>query len=249
MNAGISHNGHTFSILLKRAIYVPAILLISMAALLLWHLNHFNRTIVSFQREEAKIFRLGEVRAEALDLMSDLRGYLILKEIKMVSGLHARVAKMIEDIGQIEATLGDTAQNSEHLQAMSKILQAWSRFAEETIQYSQVHRGQVPPSFFQGRGVQLMAEFLDHLSFVLKTESFLMDQRTGQYHTYRNTFAALILLGAIAIALILIFFSRAQLRRSGTVFNPSSRRLDCSRFYKSITHQSNFTIIRLSQKS
>ncbi|NBX82566.1 hypothetical protein EBQ90_05705, partial [bacterium] len=196
MKAGISQNGQTFSQLLKRAIYVPALLLISMAALLLWHLSHFNRTIVSFQRAQENIFRLEDIRAEALNLMSDLRGYLIFRELNMVSGFPSRIANLIDDIGQMEARFSDTSQRAEHLQAMSQSLQAWSRVAEETIRFSQSHRGQIARGFMQGTGIKLMAEFLDHLNFLLKKESFLMDQRAGLYHTYRTTFAVLILLGA-----------------------------------------------------
>jgi len=225
MNAGISQNGHTFSQLLKRAIYVPALLLISMAALLLWHLSHFNRTIVSFQRAEENIFHLGEIRAQAIHLMSDLRGYLIFRERNMVSGFPSRIESLLETIKQMEAGLSDSPQKGEYLQAMSQSLQAWSQLAEETIQFSQTHRGQFAPSFLQRTGIKLMAEFLDHLNFLLKNESVLMDQRAGKYHAYRNTFAALILLGAIAIALILIFFSRSQLKRLSASFDTSQSNL------------------------
>lgn len=207
MKAGTSQNGHTFSQLLKRAIYVPALLLISMAALLLWHLSHFNQTIRSFQIAEENIVRLDEMRAEALQLMSEVRGYLISNKLESVRNFPQRIGGILDEIRNLEEDLNDHPRKVEHLQAMSESIRTWAEFSQKTIRFNQTSGGQIASDFKEGSGKQLMTTFLTHLDFLLKDESLFVQERASKYHNYRTAFVVLILLGAISIALTLILFS------------------------------------------
>lgn len=189
-------NKTRFNQLLLRAAVFPLLLMLLLAALLVWQVISLLRTFEMVQHTNQVIVQAYVAEKFLLDSETGKRGYLLSANRAYLEPYENSRRLAPENLVSLERLVRDNPPQVERVRKMRQLWQEWQVLSDKTVALRASSRGSISPATFEAQtGKPLMDEMRAQLNPFVETEKQLASARN---HATKNTAYGVILTSLLA---------------------------------------------------
>lgn len=211
-----------FRRILRQTLYFPILLLLVLAAFVLWELVQSSRAFRALDLSDQITTHVVELQKLIIDQETGLRGFQLTRNPAMLDPYHKAELEIPKDFANISALLSGRPNQQQRLATLRDRYQLWLAFAEDTL--AKPSKALTSPAFDE-QGKTLMDNVRVTGHTMLEAEARVRKQRSNSILALQKQEFLAILVAALAVGLFLSLFIRNRLHSVSGAYNAALEEL------------------------
>jgi PAS domain S-box-containing protein len=205
-----------FRRILRQMLLLPVLLLLILAAFVLWQIVHSSRTFRALDQSDQITAQIVEIQKLIIDQETGLRGYQLTGNPAMLQPYRQAAAEIPQHFATLSALLPARPNQRQRLATLRDRYQIWLAFAEATLAK---HAGALTDPTSDERGKALMDDVRSISAAMLDAEGRARRNRSNSILAAQKQEFLTILAASLVVGLFLGLFTRSRLTRVSRTYD------------------------------
>jgi PAS domain S-box-containing protein len=205
-----------FRRILRQTLLLPVLLLLILAAFVLWQIVHSSQTFRALDQSDQITAQIVETQKLIIDQETGLRGYQLTGNPAMLEPYRQAAAQIPQHFAALSALLPARPNQRQRLASLRDRYQIWLDFAEATLAK---HPGALTDPASDERGKALMDDVRAIGAAMLDAEARARRNRSGSIMAAQKQEFLTILAASLVVGLFLGLFTRNRLTSVSRTYN------------------------------